>query len=65
MPTLAISWSAKWYLVMLQAISKVGRERRRRWLNDKILRDMAGAMTAAGEAPLHMRSHGRDASPSQ
>ena len=25
----------------------MGRERRRRWLNDKILRDMAGAMTAA------------------
>ena len=34
-----------------QAISKVGRERRRRWLNDKILRDMAGAMTAAGVTP--------------
>lgn len=24
----------------------MGRERRRRWLNDKILRDMAGALTA-------------------
>ena len=37
-------------IVVSQAISKVGRERRRRWLNDKILRDMAGSMTAAGAA---------------
>jgi hypothetical protein len=35
-----------YYHVPAQAISKVGRERRRRWLNDKILRDMAGALTA-------------------
>lgn len=27
-------------------MSRVGRERRRRWLNDKLLRDMAGALTA-------------------
>ena len=30
-----------------QAVSHCGRERRRRWLNDKLLQDMAGAMTAA------------------
>ena len=30
----------------VQAVSRVGRERRRRWLNDKLLRDMAGALTA-------------------
>ena len=40
-----------------QAISKVGRERRRRWLNDKILRDMAGAMTAAGADPNRILSN--------
>jgi len=29
-----------------QAVSRVGRDRRRRWLNDKLLRDMAGSLTA-------------------
>lgn len=43
----------------VQAISKEGRDRRRRWLNDKILRDMAGAMTAAGvwDLPSSVTSH--------
>ena len=30
----------------VQAVSRVGRDRRRRWLNDKLLRDMAGSLTA-------------------
>lgn len=30
----------------------MGRERRRRWLNDKILRDMAGSLTAPDMASL-------------
>ena len=29
------------------AIEKAGQRRRRRWLNDKVLRDMAGPMSAA------------------
>lgn len=32
--------------VELQALDKVGARRRRRWLNDKLLRDMAGPLTA-------------------
>lgn len=30
----------------LEALMRVGREKRTRWLNDKLLRDMAGALTA-------------------
>lgn len=36
----------------LYALSRVGQRKQRRWLNDKLLRDMAGALTAADMASL-------------
>ncbi|KAI3435744.1 hypothetical protein D9Q98_001802 [Chlorella vulgaris] len=36
----------------MYALSRVGHRKQRRWLNDKLLRDMAGALTAADMASL-------------
>lgn len=38
--------STDYELAELRALAQVGHRRRRRWLNDKALRDMAGHMTA-------------------
>eukprot|EP00803_Ostreobium_quekettii_P004769 evm.model.scf_688.7 EVM.evm.TU.scf_688.7 scf_688:35808-39260(+) len=49
----------------LEAVGRVGHRRRRRWLNDKLLRDMAGPMTAA-EMESHFKPppFGYDSQPS-
>eukprot|EP00877_Chromochloris_zofingiensis_P002422 jgi/Chrzof1/12180/Cz06g24060.t1 len=49
----------------LKSLEKVGHRRRRRWLNDKLLRDMAGPMTANDmEAQFKPVPFGQDAPPS-